>query len=257
MTSVASAVADSTTMVRRELRHTMRNPGQLALAMLMPLIMLLLLNFAFGGALDTKGIKYINYVVPGIVMLGAAYSAQATALAVNADMTEGIIDRFRTMAIARPSVLIGHVIGATARSLIGIAIVVLVALAIGFRPSANVVEWLGVIGLIALTLFSFAWLATAFGLIAKNPAGASTMTLPLSLLPFLGGAFVPTDTMPGWLRVFAANQPLTQIIEALRSLLLGGPIGDHAWLAIAWCLGIAVVGFVWATSAFSRRTAVQ
>ncbi|MFI6044215.1 ABC transporter permease [Nocardia sp. NPDC051321] len=257
MTTVASAVADSSTMVRRELRHTSRNPGQLILAMLVPLIMLLLFNYAFGGAIGTGGVKYINYVVPGIVLMAVSYAAQGTAIAVNTDMTEGIIDRFKTMAIARPSVLFGHVIGSTLRSLLGIAIVVIVALAIGFRPSANVLEWLAAIGLIALTLFAVAWLATAFGLIAKNPAGASSMTLPLALLPFLSGAFAPTDAMPGWLRAFAANQPMTQIIETLRALLLGGPMGNHAWLSVIWCCGIAAVGAAWAASVFTRQTAVQ
>ncbi|QIS24222.1 ABC transporter permease [Nocardia terpenica] len=242
-------------MVRREIRHTSRNPGQLVLAMLAPLIMLLLLDFAFGGALDTKGVEYIDYVVPGIILLGAGYGAQATALAVNADATEGVIDRFRTMAIVRSSVLVGHVVGSTVRSLIGIAVVVLVALAIGFRPHADAVQWLAVIGTVALTLVAFACLATAFGLVAKDAAGASGMSFPLALLPFLSGAFVPTDTMPGWLRAFAANQPMTQIIDTLRALLLGGPLGNHAWLAVAWCCGIAVVGFGWAATVFSRRAA--
>ncbi|MBF6332813.1 ABC transporter permease [Nocardia transvalensis] len=257
MSSVASAVVDSSTMVRRELRHTSRNPGQLLLAMVVPLIMLLLFNYAFGGALDTRGIRYIDFVVPGIILMAVSYAAQGTAIAVNTDMTEGIIDRFRTMAIARSSVLIGHVVGSTLRQLIGVAIVVVVALAIGFRPTANVVEWVAAIGLVALALFAVAWLSTAFGLLAKNPAGASSMTFPLALLPFLSGAFAPTDSMPGWLRAFAANQPMTQVIEALRSLLLGGPMGNHAWLAIIWCCGIALVGAVWAGRIFSRQSAVQ
>lgn len=255
MTFVANLAVDSSTMVGRELKHTSRNPGQLILATLMPLVLLLLLDFAFGGALNTGGIPYIDFVVPGIILMATGYSAQTTAIAVNTDMTEGIIDRFRTMAITRAAILVGHVVGSTLRSLIGIAFVVLVGLAIGFRPSAGPLKWLAVLGLVAFALFAVAWLATAFGLMAKNASSAASMTLPLSILPFLSGAFVPTATMPGWLRAFAENQPLTQIIEAIRALLLGTPIGNHGWIAVVWCAGIALAGFAWAASIFARRTA--
>ncbi len=255
MSSLAYALTDSTTMVRRVLRHTMRNPAALIISFLLPLIMLLLFNYAFGGALNTGGVKYLDFVVPGVLILGVAYAVQATALSVNADVSEGIIDRFRTMAIARSAVLIGHVIGSTLRSLVGLVIVVLVAIVIGFRPTANLLHWLAALGIVALMLLAFAWLGTAFGLAAKTPTGAASMSVIVTLLPFLSGAFAPTNTMPGWLQVFTANQPMSQVIETLRGLLLGGPVGSHGWLAVAWCIGIALVGYIWAQAAFNRRAA--
>jgi len=217
--------------------------------------MLLLFNYAFGGALNTGGVRYINFVVPGVLILGVAYAVQATALSVNADVSEGIIDRFRTMAIARSAVLIGHVIGSTLRSLVGLMVVVLAALAIGFRPAASPLQWLAALGMLALMLFAFAWLGTAFGLAASTPTGAGSMSVIVTLLPFLSGAFAPTSTMPGWLQVFTANQPMSEVIQALRGLLLGGPVGNHGWLAVAWCAGIALAGYLWAQSAFNRRAA--
>jgi ABC-2 type transport system permease protein len=255
MSALSYALTDSTTMVRRVLRHTMRNPAALIISFLLPLIMLLLFNYAFGGALHTGGVRYLNFVVPGVLILGVAYAVQATALSVNADASEGIIDRFRTMAIARSAVLIGHVIGSTLRSLAGLVIVVLVALAIGFRPTANPLQWLATLGIVALMLFAFAWLGTAFGLAAKTPTGAGSMSVIVTLLPFLSGAFVPTNTMPGWLQVFTANQPMSPVIQTLRGLLLGGPVGNHGWLAVVWCAGIALAGYVWAQTALSRRAA--
>jgi ABC-2 type transport system permease protein len=253
MSTLAYALTDSTTMARRVLRHTKRNPAALIISFLLPLIMLLLFNYTFGGALNTGGVKYLNYVVPGILILGVAYSVQATALSVNADVSEGIIDRFRTMAIARSAVLIGHVIGSTLRTLLGLVIVVVAALALGFRPAANSLEWLATLGIVAFMAFAFAWLGTAFGLAAKTPTGAGSLSLLVTLLPFLSGAFAPTNTMPGWLQVFTANQPMTHVIETLRGLMLGSPIGNHAWLAVAWCFGIGLVGYVWAQAVLNRR----
>jgi ABC-2 type transport system permease protein len=253
MSTLTYVLTDSATMVRRVLRHTKRNPAALVITFLLPLIMLVLFNYAFGGALNTGGVKYLNFVVPGILILGAAYSVQATALSVHADVSEGIVDRFRTMAIARAAVLIGHVIGSTLRTLVGLTVVVAVALAIGFRPTANPIEWLATLGIVALMLFAFAWLGTAFGLAAKTPTGVGSLSLVVTLLPFLSGAFAPTNTMPGWLQVFTANQPMTHVIETLRGLMLDGRIGDHGWLAVTWCLGIALVGYVWAQAVFNRR----
>lgn len=253
MSTLAYALTDSTTMVRRVLRHTKRNPAALIISFVLPLIMLLLFNYAFGGALNTGGVQYLNYVVPGILILGVAYSVQATALSVYADVSEGIIDRFRTMAIARSAVLIGRVIGSTLRTLAGLVIGVVAVLAIGFRPAANPLEWLATLGIVALMAFAFAWLGTAFGLAANTPTGAGSLSLLVTLLPFLSGAFAPTNTMPGWLQVFTANQPMTHVIETLRALMLGSPIGNHVWLAVAWCIGIGLVGYVWAQAVFNRR----
>jgi ABC-2 type transport system permease protein len=255
MSSLAFALTDSATMVRRVLRHTMRNPAALIISFLLPLIMLLLFNYAFGGALNTGGVKYLNFVVPGVLILGVAYAVQATALSVQADVSEGIIDRFRTMAIARSAVLIGHVAGSTLRSLAGLVIVVLAALAIGFRPTASPLEWLAAFGIVTFVLLAFGWLGTAFGMAAKTPTGAGGMSVIVTLLPFLSGAFVPTGTMPGWLQVFTANQPMTEVVVSLRGLLLGAPVGDHGWLCAGWCAGIALAGYLWAQSSLNRRAA--
>ncbi len=253
MTTLAYAVSDSTTMVRRVLRHTRRNPAVLIISVLVPLMMLLLFTYAFGGALNTGGIKYIDYVVPGIIILGVAYSVQATALSVYADVSEGIIDRFRTMSIARSAVLLGHVIGSTLRSLVGLAVVVVLALPLGFHPTASPIEWLAALGVVTLMLVAFAWLGTAFGLAAKTATGVGSLALIVTLLPFLSGAFAPTDTMPGWLQAFTANEPMTQILDVLRGLLIGGPVGSHGWIAVAWCVGVGLVGYVWAQTVFNRR----
>lgn len=253
MSAFAYSLADSRTMVRRVLHHTGPNPAALIISFLVPLLMLLLFTYAFGGAVDTGGVMYLNYVVPGILILGVAYSVQATALSVHADVSEGIIDRFRTMAIARSAVLIGHVIGSTLSTLAGLVVLVLVALGIGFRPTANVVEWLAALGMLAVALFAFAWLGTALGLAAKTSTGVGSLSLLVTLLPFLSGAFVPTGTMPGWLQVFTANQPMTQVIETVRGLLQGSRIGNHGWLALAWCVAITLAGYGWAQIAFNRR----
>jgi ABC-2 type transport system permease protein len=247
------ALTDSTTMLRRVLKHTTRNPTTLVMAVLLPSVLLLLLNFGFGGAIRAGGGRYIDYLVPGILLMGASYSASATAVAVATDSSQGIIDRFRTMAIARSAVLTGHVIGSVLRSLLGTALVVLIAVAIGFRPTTDPARWAAALGLVALMLFAIAWISTGMGLATGTVNGAASLAAVFQLLPFLSGAFVPTETMPGWLQAFAANQPMTHIVTALRGLLTDRPVGDHGWLAIAWCGGLAAVGFVWAVMTYNRR----
>jgi ABC-2 type transport system permease protein len=254
MSTINYAVSDLRTMVNRVLKHTTRNPSTLIMTILLPLIVLLLFNYGFGGALDTHGVKYIDYVVPGIILMGAGYSASATAVAVSSDMSEGIIDRFRTMAISRSSVLSGHVVGSTLRTFTGIALVVAIALAIGFRPTSDPLRWLAVIGIVLLMLYAVAWLAAGIGLFAGNASGAASMASLLSLLPFLSGAFVPTNTMPGWLQTFTANQPMTHIEDALRGLLMNTSVGDHAWISLIWLVGIAAVGYLWSRSLFNKKT---
>ena len=253
MSSIADNWTDSSVMLRRILRHSMRNPTTLITAFAMPVLTLLLLTYAFGGALNTHGVKYIDYVVPGIILLCATTSAGTVAVAVSSDMKEGIIDRFRTMAIARSAVLTGHVIGSSIRTMCATVLLVLVALLAGFRPSANAAQWLAVIGIVALLLFAIAWLSTALGLAAKNPEAAASSTILLILLPYLSSSFVPTDTMPGWLQAFTAHQPMTPIGQTIRGLLTGTPIGDNAVLSVLWCAGIALVGYLWAKSAFRTK----
>jgi ABC-2 type transport system permease protein len=248
----AYTLSDSRTMFLRTMRHTTRNQTELVMSVIIPSLVLLLLNYAFGGAINTGGVKYIDYLVPGIIVLGSAYSVSTTAVSVASDNTGGIINRFRTMPIARSAVLTGHAVGSTVRALLGTAFVVLIGLAIGYRPTTNALHWLEAIGLVALMLFAFAWIATAMGLATGTPSGASSLAAILQLLPFLSGAFVPAQTMPGWLQAFAANQPMTQIVTALRGLLGHAPIGNHGWLAVAWCVGIALFGRVWAGLAFRR-----
>jgi ABC-2 type transport system permease protein len=200
----------------------------------------------------SDGGHYIDYLAPGIILMAATSGSVATAVAVCTDMTDGIINRFRTMAISRSSVLTGHVIGSTIQTLISVAFVVAVALALGFRPTAGVGDWVAAIGLLALVTLALTWLSAAFGLVTRSPEAASNAPLPLQFLPFLGSAIVPTASMPAAMRVFAENQPFTPIIETLRGLLMGTAIGDSALLAVAWCVGLALVGCLWARWAFNR-----
>jgi ABC-2 type transport system permease protein len=253
MSTLTYPARDSSVMLRRILRHSVRNPTTIITAFAMPVLSLLLFTYAFGGAMNTHGIKYIDYVVPGIILLSAVSSASTVAVAVSSDMKEGIIDRFRTMSIARSSVLVGHVLGATIRTTVAITILTLVGLAAGFRPNATPVEWLAVVGIVVLLLFAVSWLSTALGLAARNPEAAASSTILLILLPYLSSAFVPTDTMPGWLQAFTAHQPMTPIGQTIRGLLTGTPVGDNALVAVAWCVAIALLGYLWAQSAFRRR----
>jgi ABC-2 type transport system permease protein len=250
---MSTFVADTSAMLGRVMRHTTRNPTTLVMNIVLPGLLLLLLDFGFGGAVQAGSGRYVDYLVPGILLMGASYSVSVAAVAVATDCSQGIINRFRTMAIARSSVTTGHVLGSVLRSLIGIAVVLVLALAVGFRPAVHPLAWLGALGLVTLMLFAVAWLAAAIGLATGNATGAASLAALFQILPFLSGAFVPTDTMPGWLQVFAAHQPMTPIVSALRALLLGTPIGSDGWVAVAWCCGLALAGYLWAMWAYARR----
>jgi ABC-2 type transport system permease protein len=258
------AIRDSMTMLRRNLRRSLRYPVAPATTMGIPIVLLLLFVFVFGNTLGAglpgasgeaggggRG-DYLDYVTPGILLLAITGAAQSTAIAVAMDMTEGIVARFRTMAIARASVLTGHVVGSLIQTLLGLAVVTGVALALGFDATASPLEWLGAIGLLALVAFAVTWLAVALGLVTKSVEAASNLPMPLILLPFLGSGFVPTESMPAALRWFAENQPFTPIMETLRGLLLGTPIGSSGWLAIAWSLAIGLGSYVWAKHLYDR-----
>ena len=258
------AIRDSMTMLRRNLRRSLRYPVAPATTMGIPIVLLLLFVFVFGNTLGAglpgasgaaggggRG-DYLDYVTPGILLLAITGAAQSTAIAVAMDMTEGIVARFRTMAIARASVLTGHVVGSLIQTLLGLAVVTGVALALGFDATASPLEWLGAIGLLALVAFAVTWLAVALGLVTKSVEAASNLPMPLILLPFLGSGFVPTESMPPALRWFAENQPFTPIMETLRGLLLGTPIGSSGWLAIAWSLAIGLGSYVWAKHLYDR-----
>jgi ABC-2 type transport system permease protein len=240
-------------MLRRNVRHTLRYPGTMIMSLGLPVLLLLLFVGVLGGALNVStGGTYVDYVVPGILLMTAGYGSSMTALAVNKDMTEGIIARFRTMAISRASVLTGHVIGAVARTLVSTALVIGVALLLGFRPTAGPVQWLATIGVIALLVLALTWLAVAIGLLARNAEGTSSFTLVVQVLPFVSSAFVPPDSMSGAVRWFARHEPFTPIIDTVRGLLTGVPVGDSAVIAVAWCVGLALAGYVWARVLFSR-----
>ncbi len=264
----AYVFADAATMFRRSLRRMRRYPSLTVFIAGIPVVLLLLFVYVFGGTLGA-GIggsaapgaaigtpadraSYVAYVVPGILLMTVAGVGQGTAIVVAMDMTQGIIARFRTMAIARGSVLTGHVLGAVVQAGLATVIVVVVALAIGFRPTTGPLDWIAAGGLLALTAFAVAWLSVALGLVTDSVETASNLPMILTFLPFLSSGFVPTATMPGPLGWFALHQPFTPIIETLRGLLLGTPIGDSGWLAVAWCLVISAVGYLWARRLYER-----
>ncbi|MCS7475615.1 ABC transporter permease [Umezawaea endophytica] len=247
-------------MLRRQLRHMSRSLSMLLMLLAVPIVFLLLFVFVLGGTLGdglgggTGGrAAYVAYVTPGILLITIAGAVQGTAIAVALDMTEGIIARFRTMAIARVSVLTGHVLGSLLHVLASLAVVLGVAVLIGFRPGATAVGWLAAVGLLTATTVALVWLAVGMGLAARTVAGASNLATPLTLLPLFGSGFVPADSMPAGLRWFAEHQPFTPIMEALRGLLLGTPVGTAtAVVAVGWCVVIALVGYGWAKWLYNR-----
>jgi ABC-2 type transport system permease protein len=243
---------DSTIMLRRNFRHTLRNPTAVFNAVLFPIVIMLMFVFVLGGAFNV-GVDYIDYATPGLIVMAITYGLSATSMAVNSDMTKGIINRFKVMDISRSAVLTGHVIASMLRNLIAIAAIIGVAFLIGFRPSASLLDWLGAIGLVVLVSFAASWLTVALGLAAKTAESAGLAAVPLIMLPFLSSAFVPADTMRTGVRQFAEYQPFTPIIETLRGLLNGAPSAGDAIAALAWCVGIAVVGYLWALATFKRR----
>ncbi|MGZ0149772.1 ABC transporter permease [Kribbella sp. WER1] len=256
------ALQDTSTMLRRTLRHAQRYPGLSLGALGMPVIMILLFGLIFGntfanglGGGGGRG-EYINFLTPGILLMSIASGTMSPAVAVCMDMTEGIVARFRTMAIFRPAVLTGHVLGNVLVTIVSLALVVGFAFLIGFRPDASVGGWLlAALLLIALTI-GLTWFAIALGLTSKTPEGASNVVLPISLLlPFLSNTFIPLDAMPSGIRWFARYQPFTPIIDTLRHLLLGTPMeSGNGWLAAAWCVAIAIVGYFWAQKNYNKGT---
>ncbi|WP_328420357.1 ABC transporter permease [Streptomyces sp. NBC_00443] len=259
MSSLSLAVRDSTTMLRRNLLHARRYPSLTLNLLLTPIMMLLLFVYVFGDVMSA-GIsggadrsEYIAYLTPGLVLMTIGSTTIGTAVSVSNDMTEGIIARFRTMAIHRGSVIIGHVIGSVLQSIISVVLVGAVAVAIGFRSTnATVLEWLSAFALLVLFATALTWIAVGMGLISPNAEAASNNALPLIFLPLISSTFVPVDAMPGWFQPIAEYQPFTPAIETLRGLLLGSEIGHNGWLAVAWCAGLAALGYVWSKSVFDR-----
>ncbi|MFI0372142.1 ABC transporter permease [Actinomadura sp. 1N219] len=254
--TLALDARDSSTMVRRQLKRLVRYPSMTVQLVAMPVIFLFLFVYVFGSTLGAgiggdRG-TYVNYVVPGILLMAATTAATGTAVMVATDMTEGIIARFRTMRISRASVLTGHVVASVVQQLLSMAVVVGVALAMGFRPNATAVEWLAAAGLLTLFVVAITWLSVALGLKSPTPEAASNAPMPLVFLPFLGSGFVPTDSMPTALRWFAEYQPFTPIMQTVRGLMLGTPIDNNAVIAIAWCAGIGVASYLWAKRTYNK-----
>lgn len=261
MNAVSLYLADSATMLRRNVVRMRRYPMFFFIAGI-PIVMMLLFVYVFGGTLGA-GIgglaggrdEYVAYVVPGILMLAVAGGAQGTAIVVAMDMSEGIVARFRTMPISRMSVLTGHVVANVVQTLLAIAIVVAVAVVIGFRPTTGPIEWIGAAGLLALTTLALTWISVGMGLVSKSVETASNLPMPLMLLPFFGSGFVPTASMPEPLRIFADVQPFTPIMETMRRLLLGGELGTAGLVAVAWCVAITLAGYLWARRLYDRDPA--
>ncbi|MEU9142583.1 ABC transporter permease [Streptomyces sp. NPDC048349] len=247
---------DSATMLRRQLKHALRYPGLSLGTIAVPVIFLLLFVYVLGRPLAAgigTGTDYINYLAPGILLMTVSAASTATAVSVCSDRTEGIVARFRTMAISRSSILVGHVVGSIIQTMISVGIVIGLALLMGFRPNAGPAGWLAALGLITLLTVAVTWLAVALGTLAKSPEGASNIVTPLALLPFIGSAFVPTDSMPVVVRAFAEHQPFTPVIETIRALLMDTPVGAEGIAAVAWCAGITVAAGLWANKLFNRR----
>jgi len=260
MSTLTYALTDSATMVRRQIKHMRRYPSLTLQLVGMPVVFLLLFVYVFGGTLG-NGLStgsggrgaYVDYVTPGILMMAVAAAATGTAISVAMDMTEGIVARFKTMAIARVSVLTGHVIGAMVQTFVAVAVVVGVALAIGFRSDASALEWVAAAGVVGMIAFALTWLSVAMGIAAQSVESASNLPTPLVFLPFLGSGFVPTESMPTGLRWFAEYQPFTPVIETIRGLLLGTGIGSSGIVAAAWSAGIALAGYLWAKKLYNRQ----
>jgi ABC-2 type transport system permease protein len=259
MNAYPLAVTDTATMLRRNLRRARRYPSLTFFIAAIPVVFLLLFVFVLGGTLGAGlgGVaggraEYTAYVLPGILLVTVAGAAQGTAISVAMDMSEGIIARFRTMAVARSSVLTGHVIGSVIQTMLAIVIVMIVAVLIGFRSTTGPFEWLAAAGLLALTAVAISWLSVALGMVSKSVETASNLPMFLVILPFLSSGFVPTDSMPDGLSWFAENQPFTPLIETVRGLLLGTPIGNSGAVGVGWCVGISAVGFLWARRLYDR-----
>ncbi|BFM24900.1 ABC transporter permease [Microbacterium sp. che218] len=246
------ALTDTAVLTGRSLRHILRSPDTIVTTAIMPIAMMLLFVFVFGGAIDTGGTAYVDYLLPGILLVTVASGIAYTAYRLFLDMKGGIVDRFRSMPIAATSVLWGHVLTSLVANAVSLALVVGVALLLGFRSGASVVAWLGVAGILMLFTLALTWIAVIAGLAAKTIDGASAFSYPLIFLPFVSSAFVPTATMPGPVRWFAENQPVTSIVDTIRALLEQQPVGGQIWIALAWCLAILVVAATIAVTLFRR-----
>jgi ABC-2 type transport system permease protein len=247
--------SDTAVLTGRSMRHITRSLDTIITTAITPIALLLLFVFVFGGAIKTGTENYVNYLLPGIMLIAIASGIAYTAVRLFYDMTSGIFERFHSMPIARSSVLWAHVLTSLVANGISLVVIVLVGLVIGFRTSASPLAWLAVAGILALFILALTWLAVIAGLTAKSVDGAGAFSYPLIFLPFVSSAFVPTDTMPGPVRVFAENQPVTSIVNTIQELFAHQPVGSDIWIALAWCLGILVLAYVLAMAAYRRKIA--
>jgi ABC-2 type transport system permease protein len=247
--------SDMGVMLGRSMRHITRSMDTIITVALMPIAFMLLFVYVFGGAIQAGTDNYVNYLLPGILLIAIATGISYTAYRLFLDMQQGIFERFHSMPIARSSMLWGHVLTSLVSNAISVIIIILVALVMGFRSSAGILSWLAVAGILALFTLALTWIAVIVGLSAKSVDGASAFSYPLIFLPFISSAFVPTASMPGPVRAFAENQPVTSIVNAIRSLLARQPVGNDIWVALAWCLGILIVAYIFAMLAYKRKAA--
>ncbi|MCB0880644.1 MAG: ABC transporter permease [Thermoleophilia bacterium] len=251
----ARFAGDTATLTGRSLRHIWRSPDTLVTTAVMPIAMLLLFVYVFGGAIDTRGTgSYVDYLLPGILLITIASGIAYTALRLFLDKQAGIVERFQSMSIARSAVLWAHVLTSLVANVVSVVVVVLVALLMGFRSGAGVLDLLAVAGILLLFTLALTWLAVIPGLTAKSADGATGFAYPLIFLPFISSAFVPTHTMPGPVRAFAEHQPVTAIVNTIRDLFAGQPVGGDIWVALAWCAGLLVVAYAFATATYRRTT---
>jgi ABC-2 type transport system permease protein len=251
----AHALSDTRVMLGRSVRHVTRSVDTIITVTIMPIAFLLLFRYVFGGAIQAGTDNYVNYLMPGILLIAIASGISYTAYRLFSDLQRGIFERFHSMPIARSSVLWGHVLTSLVSNAISVVVIMLAGLIIGFRSSAGVLAWLAVAGILALFTLALTWVAVIAGLSASSADGASAFSYPIVFLPFVSSAFVPTDTMPGPVRAFAENQPVTSIVNTIRALLDQQPAGDDIWTALAWCAGILVVAYAFAMLAYRRKIA--
>ena len=244
--------SDMGVMLGRSMRHILRSMDTIITVCLTPIAMMLLFVYVFGGAIQTGTDNYVNYLLPGILLMAIASGIAYTSYRLFMDKQGGIFERFHSMPIARSAALWGHVLTSLVSNAISVVVIILVALIMGFRSPAGVLSWLAVAGILALFTLALTWVAAIAGLSAKSPDGAGAFAYPLIFLPFISSAFVPTESMPPVVRAFAENQPVTSIVEAIRALLSGQSVGNDIWVALAWCLGILIVAYFFAMRAYKR-----
>jgi len=247
--------SDMGVMLGRSMRHIFRSMDTIITVCITPIAMMLLFVYVLGGAIQTGTDNYVNYLLPGILLMAIASGISYTAFRLFTDMQSGIFERFHSMPIARSSALWGHVLTSLVSNAISVVVIILVALIMGFRSSAGVLSWLAVAGILVLVILALTWIAVIPGLTAKSVDGASAFSYPLIFLPFISSAFVPTESMPPVVRAFAETQPVTSIVDAIRALLFNQPVGNEIWAALAWCVGILIVAYLLAMRVYKRKAA--